>query len=63
MGFLGDNSTSLRTEMLRDEIRSIQEQERLYRRKSHHSSAEAMAHASRELRLITIAAEMEKLQK
>lgn len=63
MGSLDDNSISLRTQMLRDEIRSIQEQECLYRRTNHHSSAEAMAHASRELRLVTIAAEMETLQK
>jgi len=63
MGSAGGNSISLRTEMLRDEIRSVQEQERLYHRRSYHSSADARAHASRELRLVTIEAEMEKLQK
>jgi hypothetical protein len=57
-----DNSTSARAEALRDEIKRIQEEEQRYRSAKHHSRAAEMAHASRELRLIEIRAELEKLR-
>lgn len=54
---------STRTAILHDEIRLIREQEHRYRRMKWHTAADAMAHASRGLRLITISEEVGQLQK
>ena len=48
---------------LGEEIKSIQDLERRYRTTKPHSRAERMEHASRELRLVEIQAQLEKLKK
>jgi hypothetical protein len=53
-----DNSISVRAKVLRDEIRMILKQERLYHERNQHSAAEKMAYASRKLRLAIITAEL-----
>ena len=50
-------------ESLREEIKLIQNQERFYRQKAHHSQEEITAHSRRELRLLDIRAELHKLQR
>jgi hypothetical protein len=57
------NSISARTEMLRQEIRLIQEDEGRYRSAKKHSGAEQTEHAKREFRLREIRAELETLQR
>jgi hypothetical protein len=54
-------SISTFVQSLREEIKIIQNQERLYRTKRHHSSEEIAAHSRRELRLLDIQAELHKL--
>jgi hypothetical protein len=54
-------SISSFVESLREEITLIQNQERSYRRKSHHSQEEITARSRRELRLVDIRAELHKL--
>ena len=58
---MDDDSILARTKMLRKEIQLIQEQEEQYRRTRHPSAADEMAHATRELRLMEIRAELDKL--
>lgn len=55
-------SISARLDALRDEIRLICNQELYYRSRAPHSRQEIAAHARRELRLLEIEAELEKLQ-
>jgi len=59
----GMQSASISTivESLREEIQLIQNQERFYRSKRHHSGEEIAAHSCRELRLLDIQAELNKL--
>ena len=56
-----DDSILTRTKMLRSEIQLIQEQEEQYRRARNRSQADKMAPATRELRLMEIRAELDKL--
>ncbi len=58
-----DGSSILaRTERLRREIELIEQEERVYQKMKHHSRADIMGHATRELRLAEIKAELESLQ-
>jgi hypothetical protein len=60
---MGDFSISARLDSLRDEIRLIYDQELFYRRSAQHSKEGIAAHAQRELRLLDIQVELQKLQK
>ena len=60
---MSDFSISARTEMLREEMKEMMNQERLYRRGKHRSSADEILHATRELRLCEIGTELEKLHR
>jgi hypothetical protein len=55
-------SISAKTEMLREEIKQILFQERLYRQAKPHSVFDRTAHNARELRLMEIREELAKLQ-
>ena len=55
-------SISVKTEVLREEIKLIVNQERLYRKARQRSLSDRMAHAARELRLMAIREELAKLQ-
>jgi len=55
-------SISAKTELLREEIKQILFQERLYRQAKPHAVFDRMAHNSRELRLMEIREELAKLQ-
>ena len=57
-----NSSISARVETLREEIKVIKELERCYRSTKHHSASARFAHASRELRLFEIRAELDRLQ-
>ena len=46
------------TEKLRREIELIQQEERLYRSRTHHSLADRAAHAKREFRVLAIRGEL-----
>lgn len=61
--YVEEHSISADTEKLRKEIALIQDQERANHRATHHSVTENMSHARRELRLLEIKAEPEKLHK
>jgi len=54
-------SISAKTEMLREEIKQILFQERLYRQARPHSVFDRLAHNTRELRLMEIREELAKL--
>lgn len=60
---MDEYSISARTEVLREEIRIIQQQEHIYRREQRPSLADEMAHANRKARLLEIKAQLEKLRK
>ena len=51
-----------RIESLRDEIKLVQNQERFYRTVKRDSLEENVAHTRREIRLLEMQAELEKLQ-
>jgi len=55
-------SISVKTEMLREEIKQILFQERLYQQAKPHSVFDRTAHNARELRLMEIRDELAKLQ-
>jgi len=55
-------SISAKAEVLREEIKLILNQERLYRKARQRSLSDRMAHAARELRLMAIREELAKLQ-
>ena len=58
-----DTRITARIETLGEEIKAIQYLERRYRTTKRRSRADEMAHASRELRLVEIRAELEQLKK
>jgi hypothetical protein len=60
---MDDTRITARIETLCKEIKAIQDSERKYRTAKHRSRADRMAHASRELRLLEIRAELEQLKK
>ena len=57
-----DASISARVESLREEIRLIQNQERFYQTLKRNSFEQLAAHARRELRVLDIETELQKLQ-
>jgi hypothetical protein len=61
--FMDDNRITARIETLCEKVKVIRELERKYRTAKHRSRADRMAHASRELRLVLIRAELEQLRK
>jgi len=60
---MSDSPILARTERLRREIELIEQEEHNYQQKKHHSQAEIMARATRELRLLQIKSELESLRK
>jgi hypothetical protein len=57
------SSILARNESLREEIKLMQNQERFYRTVKHDSFEENVAHTRREIRLLEMQAELEKLQR
>jgi hypothetical protein len=62
MRIMNTISVSAKTELLREEIKQILFQERLYRQARPHLDPDRRAHNTRELRLMEIREELAKLQ-